>query len=115
MVFYVFYIIAEVPSNLILKSVGTRWLSIVRGFSLRTLLRAVDPDADDLRPQLAVGFGAVTIGSAWVQNFGDFLAVRIFLGIFEGGGQLKLCLTRAQELWTDTSCDRQSFPVSLSS
>ncbi|BGP54458.1 hypothetical protein JCM8202_001536 [Rhodotorula sphaerocarpa] len=62
MVFYVFYIIAEVPSNLILKRVGTRWLSI-----------------------LAVGFGAVTIGSAWVQNFGDFLAVRIFLGIFEGG------------------------------
>ncbi|GJN87347.1 hypothetical protein Rhopal_000296-T1 [Rhodotorula paludigena] len=62
MVFYIFYIIGEVPSNLVLKKVGSRWLSF-----------------------LCMAFGAVTIGSAWVHNFGTFLGVRILLGIFEGG------------------------------
>ncbi|GAA5976076.1 hypothetical protein JCM10908_005379 [Rhodotorula pacifica] len=62
MVFYIFYIAGEIPSNLILKKVGSRWLSV-----------------------LAVCFGVVTIGSAWIRNFGEFLAVRILLGIFEGG------------------------------
>ncbi|GAA6003188.1 uncharacterized protein JCM10292_002909 [Rhodotorula paludigena] len=62
MVFYIFYIIGEVPSNLVLKKIGSRWLSF-----------------------LCMAFGAVTIGSAWVHNFGTFLGVRILLGIFEGG------------------------------
>ncbi|BGP38561.1 hypothetical protein JCM10450v2_002510 [Rhodotorula kratochvilovae] len=62
MVFYIFYIIGEIPSNLILKKVGSKWLSF-----------------------LCVAFGAVTIGSAWVHNFQTFLGVRILLGIFEGG------------------------------
>ena len=30
-------------------------------------------------------FGATTIGSAWMQNYGDFLAIRALLGAFEGG------------------------------
>ncbi|GAA5852357.1 hypothetical protein JCM9279_001172 [Rhodotorula babjevae] len=62
MVFYIFYIIGEIPSNLILKKVGSKWLSF-----------------------LCMAFGAVTIGSAWVHNFQTFLGVRILLGIFEGG------------------------------
>ncbi|POY72429.1 hypothetical protein BMF94_4255 [Rhodotorula taiwanensis] len=62
MVFYVFYIAGEIPSNLILKKVGSSWLAV-----------------------LAICFGVVTIGSAWIKNFGEFLAVRILLGIFEGG------------------------------
>ncbi|GAA5898325.1 hypothetical protein JCM8208_006945 [Rhodotorula glutinis] len=62
MVFYIFYIIGEIPSNLILKKVGSKWLSF-----------------------LCMAFGAVTIGSAWVHNFETFLGVRILLGIFEGG------------------------------
>jgi len=57
------YIIGEIPSNLILKKVGSKWLSF-----------------------LCMAFGAVTIGSAWVHNFQTFLGVRILLGIFEGGG-----------------------------
>ncbi|GAA5967059.1 hypothetical protein JCM11641_000427 [Rhodosporidiobolus odoratus] len=62
MVFYIFYIIGEVPSNLILKKVGSWWLAF-----------------------LCFCFGVITIGSAWVKDFGDFLAVRILLGIVEGG------------------------------
>ncbi|GAA5884442.1 hypothetical protein JCM6882_005254 [Rhodosporidiobolus microsporus] len=62
MVFYIFYIIGEIPSNLILKKVGSWWLAF-----------------------LCFGFGVVTIGSAFINNFGEFLAVRIFLGIMEGG------------------------------
>lgn len=43
MVFYVFYIVSEVPSNLILKRVGSQWLAVVSFFSrlvktLRTLI-----------------------------------------------------------------------------
>ncbi|GAA6011294.1 hypothetical protein JCM10207_008289 [Rhodosporidiobolus poonsookiae] len=62
MVFYIFYIVGEIPSNLILKKIGSMWLAF-----------------------LCVAFGVVTIGSAFIHNFGEFLAVRIFLGIVEGG------------------------------
>ncbi|BGP01408.1 major facilitator superfamily protein [Rhodotorula toruloides] len=62
MIFYIFYIIIEIPSNLILKKIGSVWLSI-----------------------LCLCFGAVTIGSAFISNFGEFVGVRILLGIFEGG------------------------------
>lgn len=34
---------------------------------------------------LVVGFGVITIATAFVHNFGQFLAVRILLGCFEGG------------------------------
>ncbi|GAA5918963.1 hypothetical protein JCM1841_002660 [Sporobolomyces salmonicolor] len=62
MLFYVFYIIGEIPSNLILKRVGSGWLSF-----------------------LCVCFGAISIGTAFIHNFGEFLAVRILLGLVEGG------------------------------
>ncbi|KAK4046768.1 hypothetical protein OIV83_005873 [Microbotryomycetes sp. JL201] len=62
MIFYIFYIIVEPISNLILKKVGYLWLSF-----------------------LVVGFGAVTIGSAFMKNYGEFVVVRILLGCTEGG------------------------------
>ncbi|GAA5873731.1 hypothetical protein JCM8547_005934, partial [Rhodosporidiobolus lusitaniae] len=62
MTFYVFYILGEIPSNLILKKVGSWWLAF-----------------------LCLAFGVITIGSAFINNFGEFMAVRILLGIVEGG------------------------------
>ncbi|GAA6059458.1 hypothetical protein JCM10212_005397 [Sporobolomyces blumeae] len=62
MLFYVAYIIVEVPSNLILKRIGSIWLAI-----------------------LALTFAVVCIGTAFVKNFADFVGVRIALGLAEGG------------------------------
>ncbi|KAK4046980.1 hypothetical protein OIO90_006372 [Microbotryomycetes sp. JL221] len=62
MIFYIFYIIVEPISNLILKKVGYLWLSF-----------------------LVVGFGVVTIGSAFMKNYAEFIVVRILLGCAEGG------------------------------
>ncbi|GAA5956633.1 hypothetical protein JCM10213_000387 [Rhodosporidiobolus nylandii] len=62
MVFYIFYIIGEIPSNLILKKVGSWWLAL-----------------------LCFAFGVITVGSAFIKDFGQFLGVRVLLGIAEGG------------------------------
>ncbi|SCV73475.1 BQ2448_7401 [Microbotryum intermedium] len=62
MIFYVFYILVEPFSNLILKKIGGLWLSA-----------------------LVVMFGVITIGSAFVRNYHDFLGVRILFGLAEGG------------------------------
>ncbi|GAA5967061.1 hypothetical protein JCM11641_000428 [Rhodosporidiobolus odoratus] len=73
MLFFVVYILGEIPSNLILKKVGSWWLAF-----------------------LCFCFGVITIGSAWIKSFGDFLAVRLLLGLFEGGvipGIVFLCST----------------------
>ncbi|KAI5477352.1 hypothetical protein MNV49_006494 [Pseudohyphozyma bogoriensis] len=63
MVFYIFYTISEIPSNLIMKKVGSKWISI-----------------------LTIGFGIVTISSAFMKNFAQFVVIRALLGMFEGGG-----------------------------
>lgn len=60
--FYPLDILVEPPSNLVLKKIGSKWISI-----------------------LTVGFGAVTVGSAFMTNYGEFIAIRILLGCFEGG------------------------------
>ncbi|BGP14513.1 hypothetical protein JCM10213v2_002462 [Rhodosporidiobolus nylandii] len=52
MVFYIFYIIGEIPSNLILKKVGSWWLAL-----------------------LCFAFGVITVGSAFIKDFGQFLGV----------------------------------------
>ncbi|KAI0834715.1 MFS general substrate transporter [Hypoxylon sp. FL0890] len=62
-IFYVVYLTVEVPSNIILKHVGPRFYL----------------------PGLVVGFGAVSVGTAFVKSFGQLCAVRTLLGIFEGG------------------------------
>ncbi|GAA6041348.1 hypothetical protein JCM8097_007675 [Rhodosporidiobolus ruineniae] len=62
-IFYVFYALWEMPSNVVCKILGARiWL-----------------------PAQVFAFGLVCMCTAFVRNFGGFLAVRIMLGIAEGG------------------------------
>ncbi len=60
---YVPYILAELPSNLILKKIGPRILI----------------------PTLCTSWGVVTILQCEARNFGGFVACRFFLGLCEGG------------------------------
>ncbi|KAF8897517.1 MFS general substrate transporter [Infundibulicybe gibba] len=62
-VFYVTYLLVEVPSNVVLKKMRpNRWI-----------------------PLLVLLWGTVTTLTALVQNFGGLLAIRLFLGLCEGG------------------------------
>ncbi|GAB1316877.1 High-affinity nicotinic acid transporter [Madurella fahalii] len=62
-VFFVPYIILEIPSNVLLKKVTPHvWLSFC-----------------------TLGFGIVTLCQGFVQNYGGLLATRFFLGVFEAG------------------------------
>ncbi|TFK53257.1 MFS general substrate transporter [Heliocybe sulcata] len=61
-IFYISYILSEIPANLLLKHFGSTWLAI-----------------------LITSFGAVSIGSAFMRDFGGLVATRIILGIAEGG------------------------------
>lgn len=62
-IFYIVYLTVEVPSNILLKHVGPRFYL----------------------PGLVVGFGAVSVATAFVKTFDQLCAVRALLGIFEGG------------------------------
>jgi len=62
-IFYIIYLLVEVPSNIVLKRVGARFFL----------------------PLLVVGFGLVSICTAFVQDFGGLMACRAILGVFEGG------------------------------
>ncbi|KAK4152566.1 hypothetical protein C8A00DRAFT_44377 [Chaetomidium leptoderma] len=62
-IFYIVYLLVEVPSNIILKRVGPRYYL----------------------PFLVCGFGLVSLCTAFVVNFEGLMVVRVFLGIFEGG------------------------------
>ncbi|KAH6627638.1 major facilitator superfamily domain-containing protein [Chaetomium tenue] len=60
-IFFVPYIICEIPSNILIKYLSPRvWLSIC-----------------------CIGFGAVTVFQGLVQNYGGLLTTRFFLGLFE--------------------------------
>ncbi|KAK0466946.1 MFS general substrate transporter [Desarmillaria tabescens] len=61
-VFFILYISAEIPSNLMLKHFGSVWLA-----------------------GLVTGFGIVSIGTAFVKSFAGLIITRVFLGIAEGG------------------------------
>ncbi|TFK23380.1 MFS general substrate transporter [Coprinopsis marcescibilis] len=61
-IFYIFYILSDIPSNLALKHFGSNWLS-----------------------GLVIGFGLVTTFSAFMTSYQGLIASRVFLGIFEGG------------------------------
>ena len=62
-IFFVPYILLEIPSNIILKKLKPRvWLSICM-----------------------FGFGLVTMLQGLVQNYSGLLATRFFLGVFETG------------------------------
>jgi MFS family permease len=62
-IFYVAYIVAEIPSNLILKLVGGRFYL----------------------PSLVIAFGLISMCTAFVNSYEGLLACRFFLGLAEGG------------------------------
>lgn len=62
-IFYIVYLLVEVPSNIILKKVGARFYL----------------------PFLVFGFGIVTLCMAFVTTYPGLLGARAVLGIFEGG------------------------------
>ncbi|KAF9006194.1 MFS general substrate transporter, partial [Cyathus striatus] len=60
--YYICYVISDVPSNLILKRLGSTWIAF-----------------------LVIVFGVVTIGTAFVKSFAGMVMTRVFLGLAEGG------------------------------
>lgn len=62
-VFYISYIVAEIPSNLACKWIGPGWFL----------------------PALTVGFGACTVAFGYVQSRAAACGVRFLLGLFEAG------------------------------
>ncbi|KIW84705.1 hypothetical protein Z517_00093 [Fonsecaea pedrosoi CBS 271.37] len=62
-VFYIIYLLVEVPSNILLKHIGPRFYI----------------------PGLVFGFGFVSLCTAFVKNFNELCVARAFLGVFEGG------------------------------
>lgn len=62
-IFYIVYLCFEVPSNIILKKVGPRYFI----------------------PGLVVGFGFISMCTAFIKTFEQLCAMRALLGVFEGG------------------------------
>lgn len=62
-IFYIVYLTVEVPSNILLKRIGPRFYL----------------------PSLVVGFGLVSLCSAFVTTYPGLLVARAILGAFEGG------------------------------
>ncbi|KAJ9663190.1 hypothetical protein H2198_000951 [Neophaeococcomyces mojaviensis] len=62
-IFYVSYILFEIPSNMACKLIGPGWYL----------------------PTLAVGFGIATVGFAFVRDIGAACGVRFLLGALEAG------------------------------
>ncbi|CAN8105453.1 unnamed protein product [Discula destructiva] len=62
-IFYIVYLLVEVPSNIILKRVGPRYYL----------------------PGLVIGFGLVSLCTAFVTSYPGLLVARAILGAFEGG------------------------------
>ncbi|KAJ3561232.1 hypothetical protein NP233_g10318 [Leucocoprinus birnbaumii] len=72
-VFYTSYMMIEVPSNLVLKRIGSVWIAY-----------------------LVIGFGAVALGSAFMRSYAQLIVTRVFLGIAEGGTLAGLVYTLAR-------------------
>lgn len=62
-VFYISYILFEIPSNIVCKWVGPGWFL----------------------PVISLGFGLSSLGTAFVTNQAQASGVRFLLGIFEAG------------------------------
>lgn len=63
-IFYIFYILVEVPSNEVFRRVGSMWLAF-----------------------LVIAFGVVSIATAFIHNLAGVIVTRIVLGLAEGGGK----------------------------
>ncbi|KAF8892196.1 MFS general substrate transporter [Infundibulicybe gibba] len=61
-IFYISYILADIPSNLALKRYGSRWLAA-----------------------LVIAFGIIALFTAFVTSYAGLIITRIFLGFAEGG------------------------------
>ncbi|KAJ7281366.1 MFS general substrate transporter [Mycena rebaudengoi] len=61
-VFYIFYIAADIPSNLALKHFGSMWLAA-----------------------MVTSFGIVSISTAFITSYTGLIITRVFLGMAEGG------------------------------
>ena len=64
------YILADIPSNLLLKRFGSKLIVI-----------------------LVLGFGLISLASTFITNYTGLIVTRIFLGIFEGGTLVGLLST----------------------
>ncbi|KAH0594826.1 hypothetical protein MHUMG1_07661 [Metarhizium humberi] len=62
-IFYLSYILFEIPANLLCKSMGPGWFL----------------------PVATIFFGAVSLATAYVHNFAQMAGVRLLLGFFEAG------------------------------
>ncbi|KAJ7753116.1 MFS general substrate transporter [Mycena maculata] len=61
-IFYIFYILADIPSNLALKHFGSVWLAA-----------------------MVTCFGIISISTAFVRSYSGLIVTRVFLGMVEGG------------------------------
>ncbi|KAJ6021328.1 high-affinity nicotinic acid transporter [Penicillium herquei] len=61
-IFYVFYVLSELPISMVAK----RW------------------KFERILPSLTIAFGAVTLGSGWITNYAGLAATRLILGLFQG-------------------------------
>ncbi|CAO1637823.1 unnamed protein product [Sympodiomycopsis kandeliae] len=85
-VFYIFYILAEVPSNLVLKRIGANiWL-----------------------PSIIIAWGIITTLTGIVKNYAGLLVIRSFLGLSEGG------LLPGMTLYLSTLYSRGELQTSIS-
>jgi len=64
-IFYIFYILVEIPSNEVFRRFGSMWLAF-----------------------LVIVFGVVSIATAFVHSLAGVIVTRIFLGLSEGGREL---------------------------
>lgn len=62
-IFYISYILFEIPSNVMCKWIGPGWFI----------------------PAISLGFGIVSLCTAFVHNFNQAAGVRFLLGVFEAG------------------------------
>ncbi|KAL2266025.1 hypothetical protein VTJ83DRAFT_5377 [Remersonia thermophila] len=62
-IFYISYILFEIPSNIACKWIGPGWFI----------------------PAISLGFGAISVITAFVDNFAQAAGVRFLLGAFEAG------------------------------
>jgi len=61
-IFYIVYSIADIPSTILMKQVGSLWIAI----------------------QMII-FGVVALGTAFIKTYGQLIVTRVLLGAFEAG------------------------------